>query len=106
MRKHRASVESELEISGHETVRPTPDILDALEKDYPLEASVADLVDNSIDARARNVLIRCLKTGDRLGSLCVVDDGIGMDSGAIRRAMQFAARRAYASKDLGMFGVG
>lgn len=96
----------EFKISGYETVRPTPDILDALEKDYPLEASVADLVDNSIDARARRVLVRFIKHGDSLASLCVVDDGRGMDSGAIRRAMQFAARRAYTPKDLGMFGVG
>src|SRR5580692_13008443 len=79
------------EISGHETVRPTPYILDALEKDYPLEASIADLVDNSIDARAKNVLIRFLKRDSRLTSLCLVDDGIGMDTAAIRRAMQFAA---------------
>src|SRR3954471_16030359 len=79
-----------VEVCGHETVRPTPDILDALEKDYPLEASIADLVDNSIDASARRVLVRFLKRGDTLASLCVVDDGRGMDSTAIRKAMQFA----------------
>jgi hypothetical protein len=49
---------SDIEICGHERVPPTADILDALKRDYPLEASIADLVDNSIDADARNVLIR------------------------------------------------
>src|SRR5580692_17217 len=82
---------AEVELSGHKTVMPTPDILDALERDYPLEASIADLVDNSIDATARKVLIRFLKRDSRLTSLCLVDDGIGMDTAAIRRAMQFAA---------------
>jgi len=95
-----------VELSGQETVRPTPDILDALERDYPLEASIADLVDNSIDAKACNVLIRFIRTRRKLTSLCIVDDGDGMTEMEIRRAMQFAARRDYTGKDLGMFGVG
>jgi len=95
-----------VELSGRETVRPTPDILDALERDYPLEASIADLVDNSIDARARNVLIRFIRTKQKVISLCIADDGAGMTALGIRQAMQFAARRAYKSRDLGMFGVG
>ena len=95
-----------LELSGHETVRPTPDLLDALERDYPLEASIADLVDNSIDAKARHVLIRFMSSRGRLVALCVADDGRGMTSSEIRRAMRFADRRRYSSKDLGMFGVG
>ena len=97
---------SDPELSGHETIRPTPDILDALERDYPLEASIADLVDNSIDAKARNVVIRFMRTERKLVSLCVADDGRGMAASEIRRAMQFAARRIYGHKDLGMFGVG
>src|SRR5580765_6431110 len=103
---HNTVDKTSLEISGHETIRPTPYILDALEKDYPLEASIADLVDNSIDAHAKNVLIRFVKQKSRLRSLCVADDGIGMDTKGIRRAMQFAARRPYTPTDLGMFGVG
>jgi hypothetical protein len=97
---------AEPEFRGHETVRPTPDILDALERDYPLEASIADLVDNSIDAGARNVLIRFMRTSRKLVCLCIADDGKGMTEVDVRRAMQFAARRSYGHKDLGMFGVG
>lgn len=95
-----------IELSGHETVRPTPEILDALEQDYPLEASIADLIDNSIDAQARNVLVRFMRTRLKLVSLCIADDGRGMADSDARRAMQFAGRRAYGNKDLGMFGVG
>lgn len=96
----------EIELSGHETLPPSPDILDALEQDYPLEASIADLVDNSIDARARNVLIRFMRKEGRLVSLCVADDGCGISKKEVRRAMGFATRRDYAKNDLGMFGVG
>ena len=106
MKENLADAAADIEIVGKETLRPTPDILDALEKDYPLEASVADLVDNSIDANAKNVLIRFVKNGRRLVSLCIADDGDGMDEKEIKRAMQFAARRPYGAKDLGMFGVG
>src|SRR5215831_5102639 len=95
-----------VELSGHQTVRPTPDILDALEQDYPLEASIADLVDNSIDAGARNVHIRFTRSGPRLIRLCIADDGNGMTKEQIELAMQFAARRRYGRNDLGMFGVG
>jgi hypothetical protein len=108
-RKRRPAAQGDfvkIELSGHERVRPTPEILDALEQDYPLEASVADLVDNSIDARARCVLVRFMRTRQRLVSLCIADDGEGMTNSDARRAMQFAGRRPYGAKDLGMFGVG
>jgi hypothetical protein len=95
-----------VEVGGHETVEPTPDILDALERDYPLEASVADLVDNSIDAQARHVLVRFMRTDTRLVSLCIADDGRGISEKDARRAMTFAGKRTYGKSDLGMFGVG
>jgi hypothetical protein len=105
-----SDITADVELSGHETVRPMPDILDALEQDYPLEASIADLVDNSIDAAIEaapvNVLVRFVRNGARLVSLCVVDDGKGMTEKDITAAMQFAARRKYGRQDLGMFGVG
>jgi hypothetical protein len=101
-----SDITEDVELSGRETVRPKPDILDALEQDYPLEASIADLIDNSIDAEATNVLVRFVRFGSKLVSLCVVDNGRGMSSKRITDAMQFAARRKYGRKDLGMFGVG
>jgi hypothetical protein len=96
----------EIEVTGTKRLPPTPEILDALEQNYPIEASVADLVDNSIDAQASHVLIRIQRRGDRLVSLCVVDNGRGMAEATLDEAMQFARRRKYLSADLGMFGVG
>jgi hypothetical protein len=96
----------DLKVSGTKTLEPTVDIVDALKRDYALEAGIADLVDNSIDADARHVLIRFIRRRGRLVSLCVVDDGNGMDDRAIDAAMQFARKRKYAPTDLGMFGMG
>ncbi len=99
-------ITDELRVVGTKRLAPTPDILDALEKDYPIEASLADLIDNSIDAHARRVLIRFGMRGRHLVNLCLADDGWGMDESTIDDAMQFGKRRKYRPDDLGMFGVG
>ncbi len=95
-----------LEVESTIQIEPTPDILEAIKQDYEIEASVADLLDNSIDAKAKRILVRFVKRDGRLVSLCVADDGHGMSSKTIDEAMQFANRRKYAEGELGMFGVG
>lgn len=95
-----------LNTSGHKTIHPTADVLDALKQDYPIEASVADLIDNSIDAEATTVVVRLFERSNRIIGLCIADDGNGMGERQIDEAMQFAKKRSYTSKDLGMFGLG
>ena len=95
-----------LEVTSTVKLDPTPDILEALQQNYGLAASVADLLDNSIDAEAKRILIRFVKRGGKLVSLGVADDGHGMTDTSIDQAMQFANRRKYQEGDLGMFGVG
>lgn len=73
---------------------------------HTLPSAVADLVDNSIDAGAELVRVRLLLDGERPVGLQVVDDGGGMDAGAMDRAMTYAGRRDYEQGDLGHFGVG
>ena len=81
-------------------------ILDALEKDYPFEASLADLIDNSIDAEADKVLIRFHIKKATIKAVFIIDNGKGMSEETLREAMQFAKKRKYNKTDLGMFGVG
>lgn len=95
-----------LRIVSHTRIPPTPDVLDALKQNYAIEASIADLVDNSIDAGAKIVLIRLIRRMNRIVSLCIADNGRGMTEVEIDRAMQFAAKRDYTANDLGMFGLG
>lgn len=87
-------------------VDPDPSIASAVGRHHSLATAVADLVDNSVDARAKNVLIRVLQRDDRAVGLLVVDDGVGMDSAGIDRAMGYAHRRDYEAGDLGHFGIG
>ena len=94
-------------VEGQKVIEADPRIVDAFKNiGYSLEAAIADLVDNSIDADASTVLIRFLRTDDEILSLVVVDDGNGMRDADIDRAMQFGGRRRYDTDDLGMYGMG
>ena len=84
---------------------------------YKLEEVVADLVDNSIDAKAENVWIIFAeetftnKINDNYIPkesffLIAVDDGEGIDADGISKVMDFGAVRTYNELDLGKFGVG
>jgi SH3-like domain-containing protein len=75
---------------------------------YSLPAAIADLVDNSISAGARNIDVEFAWRG-RDSWVAVVDDGRGMDEQELVTAMTVAARGAHtprSSSDLGRFGVG
>jgi hypothetical protein len=70
----------------------------------PVEA-VADLVDNSIAAHARNVDITVHWDGGD-SWIRIADDGRGMPGGRITEAMRYGSEREYDDDDLGKFGLG
>ncbi|MGW7523056.1 ATP-binding protein [Streptomyces sp. NPDC054783] len=75
---------------------------------YSLEAAVADLVDNSISAKARRIDVEFTWAGGN-SWIAVVDDGEGMTGEQLVTAMTVAARGPHTvrtSTDLGRFGVG
>jgi hypothetical protein len=76
---------------------------------YTPEAAIADLVDNSISADARNVWIHFHWAGAEESTVAVVDDGHGMSEAELIRGMTIGARGVGATRsgqDLGRFGVG
>lgn len=85
---------------------PDPSLISALGLHHSLPTALADLVDNSVDAGAGNVLIRFVQDGTRIVGLEVVDDGKGMDDATIDLAMTYAHTRDYSDTDLGHFGLG
>ena len=96
----------EVRIAGSTVVPPDPGIMEAIGLNYALEAAVANLIDNSIDAGATDVLVRFIRRGPRLTSLCVVDNGRGMSEAELADAMALGRRRDYGPDDLGHFGLG
>ncbi len=75
---------------------------------YDLSSALADLLDNSIKARARNIDIRCVRTADG-PAVRIRDDGTGMTADELLRAMRPASTNPddeRAPDDLGRFGWG
>ncbi len=75
---------------------------------YDLAGALADLIDNSIKADAKNVWILCkFNNGDPIVS--VRDDGHGMSAMELEQAMKPASTNPTAERspdDLGRFGWG
>lgn len=74
---------------------------------YSLEAAVADIVDNSIAASARNVDIFFFPIDGAY--IAILDDGLGMNTDELNCAMQYGSKNPTAvrdEKDLGRFGLG
>lgn len=96
----------EVPTDGKIDLPPDPRALETLGRNHSLETALADLVDNSIDADATNVVIRFVKVDGRLRSLCIADNGRGMTPSGIDSAMTVGGRRDYDDTDLGHFGLG
>lgn len=75
---------------------------------YALPTALADLIDNSISAGARQVEVEFRWAG-RESSIAVIDDGCGMDAAGVVEAMRLGSRSAVeerTAQDLGRFGLG
>jgi signal transduction histidine kinase len=70
-------------------IRLAPDaaLVKSLGANHTLESAIADIVDNSVDARASKVSIRLLTNRERLVRIEVLDNGRGMDDTGITSAM-------------------
>lgn len=93
-------------VTGQRELPPDPSIALAVGRHHTFETAVADLVDNSLDVAASNVLVRFLASGGAVTGLRIIDDGRGMDALTIDEAMAYAHKRDYAAADLGHFGLG
>lgn len=57
---------------------------------YSFETSIADLVDNSISANAKNIDIYLLPK--ELPEIIILDDGIGMDENNLIEALRYGSK--------------
>lgn len=75
---------------------------------YSLETAIADIIDNSISAQAKNIHINRIWRGGK-SIITIKDDGIGMNSEEIIQAMRPGAQNPLTDRpetDLGRFGLG
>lgn len=72
---------------------------------YEFAAAVADLIDNSIEARATTVRVDVVWAGED-SHVLIADNGTGMSPTQLREALRYGAERDYDADDLGKFGLG
>ncbi|AOS90770.1 ATP-binding protein [Mycobacterium intracellulare subsp. chimaera] len=76
--------------------------------------ALAELIDNSIDANAREVeVFACESKTDRgaqvrarVDTIAVLDNGTGMDADLLRRALRFGDGKGVQPRRMGRFGIG
>lgn len=75
---------------------------------YDLPTAIADLLDNSIYAQARNIRVEYEWAGSE-SWIRITDDGLGMTEKRLREAMRLGSQSPYEERspeDLGRFGLG
>lgn len=72
---------------------------------YEFAAAVADLIDNSIEAKANTVRVSVEWDGAS-SYVLIADNGAGMRSEELQEAVRFGSERDYDDTDLGKFGLG
>lgn len=73
---------------------------------YSFQSAIADIIDNSISAGAKNIWITTPINDEDL-YITILDDGFGMDSDLLFNAMKYGSDRdSYGENDLGRFGLG
>jgi len=75
---------------------------------YSLETAIADIIDNSISAKATEIDVFCNLAADN-PALCIIDDGNGMTAENLLLALKHGAISPKAKRqptDLGRFGLG
>lgn len=72
---------------------------------YNFSTSVADIIDNSISAKAKRIDI-LTDTFVESPYVEILDNGIGMTMDELENALVFGSEREYDSDDLGRFGLG
>jgi len=73
---------------------------------HSLPSAVADLVDNSLSHKAKEIDITFPNPNEGGRWMCIRDDGEGMTPNGLRNAMKIGHQRDYEDAELGKFGYG
>lgn len=95
-----------MSVSGVEVVPSAQRLVNSLrDVGYDFATAVADLIDNSIEAKANTVWVDVVWEGER-SYVTIADNGGGMTLVDLKEAMRFGSDREYENEDLGKFGLG
>jgi hypothetical protein len=95
-----------MNMNGYEVIPGAKRLIKSLrDMGYDFATAVADVVDNSIEAKSSVVRIDVVWSGEK-SYVLIADNGTGMSGASLREAMRFGAERDYDAEDLGKFGLG
>ena len=101
-----------IDYSKYQTASAVPEASSMIETfraiGYNIETAIADIIDNSISANAKNICINFEWKGSKTW-LSIKDDGIGMNDAELIQAMRPGSKNPLQErnqKDLGRFGLG
>lgn len=105
-------MEELIDYSQYKTVSAVPEASSMIETfrsiGYNIETAIADIIDNSISANAKNVWVNFEWLGSKTW-LSIKDDGFGMNDSELIQAMRPGSKNPLQdreSRDLGRFGLG
>jgi hypothetical protein len=103
---------TEIDYTKYQTTCAIPEASSMIETfraiGYNIETAIADIIDNSISANAKNIWINFNWNGSKT-SLYIKDDGLGMNDSELIQAMRPGSKNPLQDrneKDLGRFGLG
>ena len=101
-----------IDYSKYQTTSAVPEASSMIETfraiGYNIETAIADIIDNSISAKAKNIWINFEWKGSKTW-LSIKDDGIGMNDAELIQAMRPGSKNPLQERnqnDLGRFGLG
>ena len=95
-----------MSVNGVEVIPSAKRLIRSLrDMGYEFAAAVADLIDNSIEARANTVRVDVEWNGED-SYVMIADNGLGMSAQQLKEALRFGSERDYDTEDLGKFGLG
>ena len=89
-------------------IQPDPErVIEGLrDTGYSFNTAIADILDNSIAANASKIYVRISADPERVLSVSIIDNGIGMDMDGLINAMRYGSKRRNNPDSLGKFGLG
>ena len=73
---------------------------------YNFNTAIADIVDNSIAAKATKISINVSMDPSQNVRVYIADNGIGMDMAGLQNAMKYGSKERTEKNSLGKFGLG
>ncbi|HHT41332.1 MAG TPA: ATP-binding protein [Actinomyces sp.] len=93
-------------IVGKVHLPPTAEVHAALSSNHSVATGLDELIDNAIDAEAKNIAIVFHTINGKIKRISVHDDGVGMDAEQVNHALRVGLHQGLKEVTIGRYGMG